>query len=67
MNWPIPPNHDVPTFRGVEARRELYRRYGLPCTAPLPGQSHFNGRCRILFWDDNQPACYWEPEPKGEG
>lgn len=57
-------NHPIPTYRGVEARRELTRRWGLPWADPRKGESLF-GNCRILFVDDDNdgtPVAYWVPD-----
>lgn len=58
---------EIPTYYGRAKYRELFARYGVPNSAPRPGESHF-GRCRVLFVDDaadGQPMAYWSPgEPE---
>ena len=58
----LEPDLDVPTYRGAEKRKELFRRWGAPNAAPRPGESLF-AQCRLLFVDDDsgRPIAYWVP------
>ena len=42
----------LPVFRGIEARKELVRRFGLPNAAPNPRETPF-GNTRCVFVDDD--------------
>jgi len=53
----------LPVFQGVEARKELVRRFGLPNAAPRSGEPLF-GNVRIVFVDDEHDGeriAYHEP------
>lgn len=63
-DWQVPPDLPIPTRYGLDARRELAQRYGLPTVAPRPRQSPFRD-CRVLFHDETgEPVCYWEREER---
>ena len=54
----------LPVFQGVEARKDLVRRFGLPNAAPAPGETPF-GNTRCVFvddWNDGERIAYFEPD-----
>lgn len=61
----FPPDHEgIPTYSGRDARRSLFRRWGIPNAAPRPVDSLF-GVTRVLFvddFDDGRPVAYWVPD-----
>jgi hypothetical protein len=60
---PVRYEDGLPVFQGVEARKELARRFGLPNAAPRSGEPLF-GNGRIVFVDDEnygERVSYHEP------
>ena len=54
----------LPLFRGKEARRQLFKRFGLPNAHPRKGEPLF-GISRSLFVDDEQdgkPIAFFDEE-----
>ena len=45
----------LPVFRGQEAYKELFRRFGIPNASPAPGtdQGPFGKSTRCVFVDDD--------------
>ena len=65
---PVGFENALPVFRGVAARKELVRRFGLPNAAPRPGEPLF-GNARIVFVDDDNDGeriAYVEPSRSTE-
>ena len=51
---PVQFEHGLPVFRGIQARKELVRRFGLANAAPAPSETPFgNTRCGFVD-DDNE-------------
>ena len=54
----------LPVFRGIQARKELVRRFGLPNAAPGPGETPF-GNTRCVFvddWNAGKRSAYLDPD-----
>ena len=54
----------LPVFRGIQARKELVRRFGLPNATPGPGETPF-GNTRCVFVDDDNDGkriAYLDPD-----
>ena len=61
---PVQFGHGLPVFRGIQARKELVRRFGIPNAAPRPGETPF-GNTRCVFVDDDndgKPIAYLDPD-----
>jgi hypothetical protein len=50
----------LPVFKGQEAYKELFRRFGIPNAAPLEGEGPFSSTRSLFVDDDNdgEPVAY---------
>ena len=66
-NFPFPSTgtkNGLPVFCGIDARKELARRYGIPNSLPKPGAKNpFGNSGTLLYVDDDngEHIAYWEP------